>query len=96
MPDPASLTAVLADRDPRLGADTFGWQLPFDRTPPSEDPSIFPPGVFALLDGMLNPEDPEGDEFARYPSADAAEAAPARAVARLGVARGRPPHSSRG
>jgi hypothetical protein len=40
---------------------------------------------------MLNPEDPEGDEFAYYPTADAAEAALARAVARLGVARGRLP-----
>ena len=90
MPDPASLTTALADRDSRLDAATFGWHLPFDGTPPSEDPSILPPGLFALLDGMLNPEGPEGDEFAYYPSADAAEAALARAMARLGVARGRP------
>ena len=45
-----------------------------------EDPSILAPELFNLLDGMLNPDDPAGDEFAYYPSADAAEESVTRPI----------------
>jgi hypothetical protein len=50
----------------------------------SEDPAILPAELFTLLDGMLNPDDPEGDEFAYYASADEAEAALSPAGVRYG------------
>jgi hypothetical protein len=74
----------LYTRYPRLGTDGFGWHLPWDGTPMSEDPSILPVQLFTLLDGMRNPADPVGDEFAFYETADEAQAALSRACVRYG------------
>jgi uncharacterized protein (TIGR02996 family) len=76
----------LADRDPRLDAGYFGWYFPWDRAPMGEDSSILPPKLFELLDGMLNPDDPAGDEFAYYETALEADAALSRACVSFGRA----------
>jgi hypothetical protein len=82
----------LTDRSPMLDAGRWGWHLPYDRTPMSEVSAILPAELFALLEGMLNPDDPAGDEFAYYAKAWLAWDALSRACVRYGRAKaGLPP-----
>jgi hypothetical protein len=58
----------------------------------SEDSTILPQELFALLDGMTNPADTAGDEFAYYPDPASALNALSRACVRYGrAAAGLPP-----
>jgi uncharacterized protein (TIGR02996 family) len=84
----------LTDRWPLLDPGAWGWHLPFDSTPMSEDPTILPAELFGLLEGMTNPGDPAGDEFAHYPDGESALAALSGACVRFGrVKAGLPPLS---
>jgi hypothetical protein len=77
-------TVTLTDRAPDLEPGYWGWHLPWDKTFMSEIPNILPVPLFAELDGMTNPDDPTGDEFAYYDSRETALAALSRAGVRFG------------